>query len=110
VARLRPSTRLRLALRAARRRRYGYAALRVLRRGLRDAVADHVARSIGPARYASELDDIRALYRRGLRDLLRRFGRLDLADERARLPVPSWEPPRVEPVGNLHDLLREVCA
>lgn len=81
---LRPSTRLRLALRAARRRRYGYAALRVLRRGLARAVADHVARSIGAAPYASEIEAIRDLYRRGLSELLRRFGRLDLSDERAR--------------------------
>jgi len=80
----RPSTRLRLALRAARRRRYGYAALRVLRRGLTRALADHIERSIGVGRYASELEEIRVLYRRGLAELLRRFGHLDLADERAR--------------------------
>jgi hypothetical protein len=46
-------------------------------------VADHVARSIGPRPYASEIEEIRTLYRRGLAELLRRFDRLDLADERA---------------------------
>lgn len=46
---LNPSTRLKIAIRAARRRRYGYAALRVLRRGLRAAVADHFERSTGRA-------------------------------------------------------------
>ena len=78
-----PAARLRLALRAARRRRYAYAALRVLRRGLRAAVAVHVARSIGDAPYASELSNVRIAYRRGLAELLRRFGRLNLADPRA---------------------------
>ena len=81
---LRPSTRLRFALRAARRRRYGYAALRVLRRGLGAAVRDHLARSIADRPYASELEAIRILYARGLRELVRRFGRLDLSDVRAR--------------------------
>lgn len=80
----RPSTRLKLALRAARRRRYGYAALRVLRRGLAAAVRAHLDRSCGAGPYASEYDQIWALYRRGLAELLRRFDRLDLADERAR--------------------------
>ena len=80
----RPSTRLKLALRAARRGRYGYAALRVLRRGLSAAVAEHLARSIGAGPYESERDQIHTLYRRGLKELLSRFGRLDLADERSR--------------------------
>jgi hypothetical protein len=83
---LRPSTFLRLAVRAARRRRYGYASLRVLRRGLRRAIAEHFARSIGPAQYASEVDEIRALYSRGVAELLRKFPTLGfhLDDERAR--------------------------
>jgi hypothetical protein len=46
-------------------------------------VASHVARSIGDAPYASELGDVRLAYQRGLAELLRRFGRLDLADPRA---------------------------
>jgi hypothetical protein len=78
-----PSAKLRLALKAARRRRYGYAALRVLRRGLARAVATHIERSIDARPYASEMEEIRTLYRRGLAELLRRFDRLDLADERA---------------------------
>lgn len=81
---MRPATRLRVALRAARRRRYGYAALRVLRRGLSIAVRDHVERSVSPAPYASEWDEIYGLFRRGLAELLRRFGRLDLSDPRAQ--------------------------
>jgi hypothetical protein len=50
---------------------------------LRAAVAVHVARSIGDAPYASELSNVRIAYRRGLAELLRRFGRLNLADPRA---------------------------
>jgi hypothetical protein len=68
----------------------------------------HVARSIGDAPYASELEAIRELYRRGLRELLRRFGRLDLGDPRAR--VFRYEPPRVVQLTNLRDLLRGACA
>jgi len=74
---------VRLALKAARRRRYGYAALRVLRRGLRAAVASHVARSIGDAPYASELSNVRIAYKRGLAELLKRFGRLSFDDPRS---------------------------
>jgi len=83
---LRPSTYVQLAIRAARRRRYGYAALRVLRRGLRRAIAEHFARSIGPAPYASEVDEIRARYSRGVAELLRKFPALGfhLDDERAK--------------------------
>lgn len=80
----RPSTRLRLAIRAARRRRYGYAALRVVRRGLAAAMAGHLERSVGLASYASQLHTIETLYWRALRELRRRFPSLDLADERAR--------------------------
>jgi hypothetical protein len=46
-------------------------------------VSVHIARSIGDAPYASELSNVRIAYRRGLAELLRRFGRLDLADPRA---------------------------
>lgn len=81
---LRPVTRLKLAMRAARRRRYGYASLRVLRRGLAAAVEDHVRRSIGAEPYVSEIEAIRSTFARALRDHFRRFGRLDLSDERAR--------------------------
>jgi hypothetical protein len=80
---LTPVGRLRVARQAAKRRRYGYAALRVLRRGLKAAVANHVARSIGDRPYVSQLADLRADYQRALRDHLKRFGRLDLSDPRA---------------------------
>lgn len=79
-----PSTYVRLAMRAARRRRYGYAALRVLRRGLRTALAEHFARSVDVGRpYASELEAIQTLFRRGVAELVRRFGLKILDDERA---------------------------
>lgn len=90
---LRPRTRIRLALRAALRRRYGYAALRVLRRGLAGAVALHFARSVGAAPYAGsgELDAIRADYARALRQLRKRWPRLiDLAP--TDNPSPGDEP------------------
>lgn len=83
---MRPSTRIKFALRAALRRRYGYAALRVLRRAVGRAVADHVERSIGARPYAGsgEPEAIAAWYRRGLRRLLDRWPALDLTDERSR--------------------------
>lgn len=80
---LRPSTFVRLALRAARRRRYGYAALRVLRAGVRRAVAAHIAASIGDRPYASDGDAIYALYRRALAELRHRFPALDPTDKRS---------------------------
>lgn len=116
---LRPATYLKLALRSARRRRYGYAALRALRRGLVRAMAEHRARSIGPAVYASELDAIRAGYGRALSELRRKFPALDLADERAAAPPvrpaleepvrPAYAAPAVRLVGNLHTLLGSCC-
>jgi hypothetical protein len=81
---LRPSTYVRFALRAARRRRYGYAALRVLRRGVARAAAAHLEASVGPRPYASDGDAIYAAYRRALAELIRRFPSLDVADERSR--------------------------
>jgi hypothetical protein len=45
-----PAGRLKLAVKAARRRRYGYAALRVLRRVLARAMVSHIERSIGARR------------------------------------------------------------
>ncbi len=80
---LRPTTRLVLAVRAARRRRYAYAALRVLRRGLAAAVEAHIAASVGARPYATELGRIRALYVLGLGELRARFGRIPFDDERA---------------------------
>lgn len=80
---LRPTTRLKLAARAARRRRYGYAALRVLRRGLRAAVADHYVRSISDSVYVSELEEIRLTFARALRAHVQRFGFAALDDVRS---------------------------
>jgi len=77
-----PMTKLIVAGRAARRRRYGYAALRVLRRGLGRALVAHLERSIGPKPYASQLEAIRRRYRHELLWLLRRFPSLDMADPR----------------------------
>jgi hypothetical protein len=83
---MRPSTRVRFALRAALRRRYGYIALRVLRRGVARAVADHIERSIGPRPYAGtgEYGAIVAAYTRAMRRLRARWPDLDLTDERSR--------------------------
>lgn len=80
---LRPSTYVRFALRAARRRRYGYAALRVLRAGVRRAVAAHLAASVGDRPYSSDGEAIYAVYRRALGELRRRFPALDPTDERS---------------------------
>ncbi len=82
---MRPSTRIKVGLRAALRRRYGFAALRVLRRALRRALADHRARTLGGRRYAGdvEAEAIRAAFRYGVRRLRRRWPSLSFTDERA---------------------------
>jgi hypothetical protein len=82
---MRPSTRVRLGLRAALRRTYGYAALRVLRRSVRAALADHRARSVGAGSYdgTRELKAIRAHYRRAVKRLLQRWPALQFSDERS---------------------------
>lgn len=80
----RPTTRIKIGLRAALRRRYSYAALRVLRRAAWAAIADHNRRSIAVAEYASELDELVTLYWRALQRLRKRWPGLDLADERGQ--------------------------
>ena len=80
---MKPATRLRIALRAALRRRYGYAALRQLRRGVGRAISEHRKRELGPAPYASEADEIASAYRRALLKLSRRWPSLRLDDPRA---------------------------
>ena len=77
-----PLGRLKLGLRAARRRRYGYAVLRAMRRALAAALVRHVERSVGPAPYASQYEAIYLAYRAELLRLRRRFPRLDLTDPR----------------------------
>lgn len=81
---MRPSTRLRIALRAALRRRYGYAALRQLRRGVARAVFEHRKREVGLSPYASQADEIASLYRRALKKLARRWPSLRFDDPRAQ--------------------------
>jgi hypothetical protein len=77
-----PLGRLKVGIRAARRRRYGYAALRVMRRALAAAVTRHIDRSIAAQPYASQYDTIYAHYARALAGLRRRFPHLDFADPR----------------------------
>lgn len=83
---MRPSTRIRVGARVALRRRYGYAALRVLRRAVRAALQDHRRRALDPLHeYAGgpELAAIRAAYNRAVRRLLDRWPALVLFDPRA---------------------------
>ena len=85
---LRPTTRIRLGLRVALRRRYGYAAMRVLHRALRRALQDHRARRVAPVAVGfdsgAEMRELRALYRRALRRLLRRWPNLNTFDQRSQ--------------------------
>lgn len=78
-----PATRVKVARRAALRRRYGYAALRVLRRALRRALRDHRERELGQVPYSGNADAIGAAYWTALRALRRRWPNLDPSDERA---------------------------
>lgn len=85
---IRPSTRIKLGLRAARRRRYGFAALRVLRRALSSALVDLRGWNLDPSdtrplNGRAELQAIRALYMRGVRELRRRWPSLSLSDSRS---------------------------
>jgi hypothetical protein len=74
-------------MRAARRRRYGWAALRALRGGLRAAMAAHLQRSIAPAHYnaAAELKAIKTAWRRGRAWIFERWPALSPLDARAEL-------------------------
>lgn len=82
---MKPRTRIRLAMRAALRRRYGYAALNALRRGVRAAMREHVRRSLDASRPydgGAELTAIRAAYRRALTRLQSLWPSLLVDDER----------------------------
>ncbi len=83
---MRPSTYLRGGLRRALARRYGYAALRTLRRAVAAALSRHERLTFGAAPYdgAGELDAVAAAYWRALLRLRRRWPDLDLDDERAK--------------------------
>ncbi len=73
-------------MRAARRRRYGWAALRLMRRAIRAALIEHRRRTLDPARAydgTRELVAIHRAYNRAVRELLARWPRLSLFDERA---------------------------
>ncbi len=82
----RPTTRIKIGLRAALRRRYGYAALRYFRRAIATATGAHLAFSIGWGPYdgTSEWTAMLDAYRAGVRRLRRRWPALDLDDPRAR--------------------------
>jgi hypothetical protein len=83
---VRPSTRLKIGLKTALRRRYGYAALRALRRALVAAVESHKAKELGAAPYdGSEGEVIYRLYWQALQRLRKRWPDLDLEDDRAKL-------------------------
>ena len=76
---------IRLAAKRARRRRYGYAALRQLRQAVARALELRAIRSISPPSYAAESDlKVRYTYAWALRYLMRKWPALDLADPRSR--------------------------
>lgn len=77
-----PLGRLKVGLRAARRRRKGFAVLRFMRKALAAALVRHIERSVGPAPYASQYEAIYVTYRAEMLRLRRRFPRLDLDDPR----------------------------
>lgn len=79
-----PLARVRLSLRVALRRRYGYAALRVLRLGFRAALAEHRARQFDPRAYSTHTREILDECTRALKRLRRRWPALDFTDPRAK--------------------------
>lgn len=75
---------IRVGARAALRRRYGYAALRIMRRTVRRALREHRERMVDPARpYSVSTDQVTAAYFAAVRRLRKRFPRLDWLDPRA---------------------------
>jgi hypothetical protein len=85
---MRPATRIKIALRAARRRRYGWAALLQLRRGVVRALADLQSWRLNPDDTrrldgSQEVRAIRAAYNRAVRELRRRWPALALTDPRS---------------------------
>ena len=84
MATLNPVGILKRGMRAALRRRYGYAALRVMRASLRRALRVHRERMLDPARpYSGTMDEISAQYRYAMRRVLKRWPMLDYLDQRA---------------------------
>jgi hypothetical protein len=86
-SRLSPFGRIRLAKRAALRRRYAWAALRILRRGIRAAMLMHRERQIDGAfrGYSTTTEELGEAYAAALKALRKKWPRLDLADPRAEL-------------------------
>lgn len=82
---MKPSTRMRIAVRSALRRKCGYAALRVLRRGFIASMLQHRRLTVGEKPYAGDVERaaVENNYRRGARRLLARWPRLDFGDARA---------------------------
>lgn len=78
-----PLGRIKLGLKVALRRRYSYAALRVLRRAAARALADDLHHSIGEDPYTSKARELADTYWRALQRLRRRWPFLDLLDERS---------------------------
>ena len=78
-----PAARIRAGLRAALRRRYSFAALRVLRRSVRAASASHAAAQLGREPYSTESAELAEAYAAALKRLLRRWPFLNFDDERA---------------------------
>lgn len=81
-----PIGRIKRATGAALRRRYGYAALRVMRRAIRLALREHRERTFNPLRpYSVDVREIRAAYFAAMRRLRKKWPRLDPADPRAEV-------------------------
>jgi len=78
-----PTARIRAGLRAALRRRYSFAALRVLRRAVRAAIACHTEAQFDSRPYSSRRAEIANAYAAALRRLRRRWPFLNFDDERA---------------------------
>lgn len=79
---MKPGTRVKLGLRAALRRRYGYAALRLFRLALLSALQALLSAPDAPR--GPELAAVLRLYQSGLRRLRRRWPTLDANDYRSR--------------------------
>jgi hypothetical protein len=82
---VKPSTRMKRTIRVALRRRKGFAALRVLRRGLLAAMLQHRRLTVGEAPYAGDVERVAVenSFRRGVRRLLARWPHLNFTDARA---------------------------
>lgn len=71
-------------LRAALRRRYAYAGLRVWRVAVRRALREHTRRMMDPTRsYSIDTDELTSAYYAGMRRLRKRFPNLDFLDPRS---------------------------